>query len=248
MERARITLITVPVAIIRVNHHEITGAAASFQINLPLKTVAITVSRTEVTRTTIDTVSVPLTVNMGLERAPSNQACAISMNSVTLKTNTGLDLVPVIVKTHVILAHARNLTNGNNTAALKDAIVTVALDSLAVTSAINDSSATVTVTATATAENLAVTIVTNGHLATGHNLIHKILAGRVAHLGDVIIFSADLKNLHDEGQKVNYSKAITSILMQPTALRLSQVKLRILQMLLSRQRNATLHVCRTGVS
>jgi len=89
MERARIMLIIAHAAIVRVSHHAITDGITGFQINPPLKTVAISASPTEIARTAIDRVKVQLRVTTSPGLALPNQVCAISMSSVTMNTNTG---------------------------------------------------------------------------------------------------------------------------------------------------------------
>jgi hypothetical protein len=61
MEQARIMLIIAQAKI--VSHHAIAGGATGFQINPPLKTVAISASPMEIARIAIDIVSVLLIVS-----------------------------------------------------------------------------------------------------------------------------------------------------------------------------------------
>jgi hypothetical protein len=222
MERARIMLIIAQAEIVRVSHHAIAGGATGFQINPPLKTVAISVSPTEIARRAIDIVSVLLIVNRCLVLALQNQECAISMSSDTMNTNIGatrsdldeLNLVQLIAKMLSILMHARNLASEINTGAPGDAVLIAMLDRLRVSTVINDK----LVTLTAIANSLAVMIVISGHFAMGHDLIHRTHVGRVVRQDSVTIIQVSLMNLCDVVQSRSYSKATTSILMQVTLL------------------------------
>src|SRR6266849_5592235 len=208
MERARITLITVRATI--------TGIAISIQINPPLKIVAITASLTGIARTTIETVSVPLKVTMGLDPAPTNQVCAVLMISVTMNSSTrvtrivlrGPTLLQVTAKTLSSQAHAHHIATGNNTEAINEMNSIATLDRLVIPIVTGDHLATLR--ATSTAGNLEVMIVINGHFTTGQN--------------------------------VNYSKVITSILTRSTLLSPPRLEPRAIQMLPRRRRKVTLYL------
>jgi len=222
MEHARIMLIIAQAKIVRASHHAIAGGATGFQINPPLKTVAISASPTEIARIAIDIVSVLLIVSRSPSLALSNQVCAISMSSATMNTNTGatrsdlaeLNLVQLIGKILSILMHACNLASEINTGAPGDAVLIAMLDRLTVSTVINDK----LVALTAIANGLAVMIVISGHFAMGHDLIHRTHVGRVVRQGRVTIIQVSLMNLCDVLQSRSYSKATASILMQVTLL------------------------------
>jgi len=139
-------LITAHTAIITVTHHGITGSATSIPINPPLNIVAITASLTERARTVIHLEIILLGVTMGLELVPTNQACALLMNSVTKNmsaviTRTGkarMDTVEKSAKVLNITIRVQQVATGINTGDLNDAILIAILDPLAVSTAIND--------------------------------------------------------------------------------------------------------------
>src|SRR5215470_1993192 len=221
MERAAITPITMRTEVIRASHHAITGSVTS---GLPLKTVAITASPTEIARMVIDLASAMPIAGIVPDLAPTNQACANLTSSITMSTGAtriGLARLVLVQPTHGIPIHARK--DGDKAETREGAILSARNDRHAVQTAITGSLANLIVRLVLRA----VLNVTNGPLAMDHRSVRKTHAGRAGRQHNGINFRADLKNSRDSGRNLSSSRAIMNALMLPTLLKVPPRSMRI---------------------